>query len=260
MEQLGLNLEAPRSTVEQTPIELRGAVWLKREDLFTVAGAYGGKVRTCWALAQGAPGLVTAGARSSPQVNIVAHIARHLGIPARAHTPQGALSPELIQAQALGCEIVQHRAGYNSVIRARARADAAASEWREIPFGMECQEAVTQVRGQVRNVPADVRRVVVPVGSAMSLAGVLAGLGDEGLDLPVLGVVVGADPSKRLDTYAPGWRGRCTLVPAGVAYDKHVHATVEGLVLDPVYEAKCSRFLQPADLLWVVGVRNSLAK
>jgi 1-aminocyclopropane-1-carboxylate deaminase/D-cysteine desulfhydrase-like pyridoxal-dependent ACC family enzyme len=143
-----------------------------------------------------ATGLVTAGSRSSPQVNIVAHIAKTLGIPCRVHTPAGELSPEVQAAVGAGAEVVQHKAGYNNVIIKRARDDAKARGWREIPFGMECTEAVTQTRGQVASIAEAVRagaikRVVMPVGSGMSLAGVLHGLRGHGLTVPVVGVVVG---------------------------------------------------------------------
>ena len=48
---------------ELTPIEEHGGFLVKRDDHFNVKGGSGcgGKVRTCWALAQGAEGLVTAG-------------------------------------------------------------------------------------------------------------------------------------------------------------------------------------------------------
>lgn len=59
-----------------TPIEEHGGFLVKRDDLFRVAGVRGGKVRSCWHLAQGAEGLVTAGSRSSPQVNIVGPTSR----------------------------------------------------------------------------------------------------------------------------------------------------------------------------------------
>lgn len=240
----------------RTPIERHGEIWLKRDDLFKVAGVPGGKVRTCWRLAQGARGLVTAGSRSSPQINIVAHIGRSLGVPVRAHAPTGELSPELIDAQRQGAEIIQHSPGYNSVIVARARADAKARGWREIPFGMECREAVEETASQIADIPDGVKRIVVPVGSGMSLAGILAGLERAGLDIPVIGIVVGADPEKRLDRYAPeDWRQRAQLIPAGVPYDSAVEAVVGGVRLDPHYEAKCARFLEPGDLLWIVGIR-----
>ena len=37
-----------------TPIEQHGPLYVKRDDLFEIAGVRGGKARTCWALAQGA--------------------------------------------------------------------------------------------------------------------------------------------------------------------------------------------------------------
>jgi len=221
----------------------------------------GGKVRTCWQLSQGATGLITAGSRASPQVNIVAHIARELGVPCRVHVPQGALSPEVQAAKDCGAEVVQHRAGYNSVIVSRARDDAARTGWREIPFGMECWEAVRATASQVPALPwGQFNRIVVPVGSGMSLAGILTGLVEANqADVPVLGVVVGADPAKRLAKYAPvGWEGICRLVPAGLDYHKPAPDTRLGhLALDPIYEAKCLRFLEPGDLLWVVGIRQT---
>jgi len=243
-----------------TPIEQHGDIWLKRDDLFEVAGVRGGKVRTCWVLSQGASGLVTAGSRASPQVNIVAHIARWLGLPCRVHTPTGALSPEVRQAQQCGAQVIQHKAGYNNVIISRARDDARRLGWVEIPFGMECAEAVRQTASQVGNLPTDAKRLVVPVGSGMSLAGIVTGLRTIGRELPILGVQVGADPIKRLNTYAPSWRSMVELVPSGVDYHKDAARTEIGAVsLDPIYEAKCIPFLRPGDILWCVGIRATSA-
>ena len=55
----------PDNIVDLTPAEKVGEYWLKRDDQFCVGGVQGGKVRTCWKLAQGAKGLVTAGSISS---------------------------------------------------------------------------------------------------------------------------------------------------------------------------------------------------
>jgi 1-aminocyclopropane-1-carboxylate deaminase/D-cysteine desulfhydrase-like pyridoxal-dependent ACC family enzyme len=175
------------------------------------------------------------------------------------HVPTGELTPELESAQDQGAELVQHKPGYNTVLVSRAHKDAQESGWREVPFGMECPEAVAETAGQVPAVmPEGVKRVVMPVGSGMSLAGVLAGLARHGHTLPVLGVQVGADPTKRLDTYAPGWRERCELVKSEQDYHDHAPVTIlEGIQLDPVYEAKCLPYLRPGDLLWVVGIRGT---
>jgi DNA modification methylase len=247
--------------VAMTPVQRVGELWLKRDDLFSVAGVRGGKVRTCWGLAQGASGLVTAGSRASPQVNIVAHVARALNIPCRVHTPSGEPAPEVLAAIGAGAEHVQHSPGYNNVIIARAREDAAAAGWREIPFGMECQAAVDATRAQARNLPTDAKRLVVPVGSGMSLAGILHGLVDAGLRLPVLGVVVGADPEERLDRWAPAnWRDMVTLVRSDLDYhDAAPSNRIGDVVLDPHYEAKALPFLEPGDCFWVVGLRQTVA-
>lgn len=249
------------NTPECTPIERHGNLWVKRDDLFRIAGVAGGKVRSCWNLAQGATGLITAGSRSSSQVNIVAHIARRLNIPCRVHIPSGSLSPEVLAAKGAGAEIVQHKAGYNTVIVARAREDAEKSGWREIPFVMECREAVDQTAAQVCNLPSGVQRIVIPVGSGMSLAGLLTGLERENLSIPVLGIQVGADPTKRLAEFAPkGWENRVTLVKSPQDYHEPAPESRLGrLMLDPHYEAKCLPYLQEGDLFWCVGISQTAA-
>jgi hypothetical protein len=99
-------------------------------------------------------------------------------------------------------------------------------------------------------------RIVIPVGSGMSAAGVLAGMAEHHLDIPVLGVMVGADPRRRLDTWAPGWEARLSLVASALNYEQRAPVTALGdLELDPIYEAKALPFLRFGDLLWVVGCR-----
>lgn len=252
--------------MELTPIQSVktsvGLLHFKRDDLFEIAGVKGGKVRTCYELAKNSKvGLTTAGSRSSPQVNIVANVAKYLGLPCVAHLPEGKLNKEIELAQATGCQIFQHKAGYNSVIVARSRQFALNTGFTDIPFGMECQEAVKQTSMQVENIPEYINRIVIPVGAGMSCAGVLHGLADcERRDIQVLGIVVGADPTKRLFSYAPlGFQEQLKLVPAGVDYSKYVVPDLElPFTLDPVYEAKCVKFMKPGDLLWCVGIRQSI--
>ena len=252
-------MEGEDNTPELTPIEWREPYWFKRDDLYCIAGVRGAKARAAWAMAVGAPGVVTAGGRLSPQVNIVAHICQRLGIPCQGHTPTGELSPELKAAQACGMEIIQHKMGFTSVIFARARAEAERLGWVHIPFGMQCREAVEQIRQQVRAIPPNVRRIVIAVGSGICVSGVLWGLVDAEATIPVVGVQVGGDVEKTLDQFAPpDWRSHLTLVKSAQAY--HAPAPVcelNGIPLDPHYEAKCLPFLQPGDLFWLVGLRET---
>jgi 1-aminocyclopropane-1-carboxylate deaminase/D-cysteine desulfhydrase-like pyridoxal-dependent ACC family enzyme len=248
-----------------TPVERRGDIWIKRDDLYETAGVRGGKVRTCFVLGfkekqRNKDTLVTASARTSPQAVIVARIAELLGLKARCHMPTGADTLMMDLARSAGAEIIQHKAGYNTVITARAREDARINKAGLIPFGMECREAVYQTEKEVENLPRDIKRIVVTIGSAMSAAGILHGLNEFGFnDTKVLGVTVGADPTKRLDRYAPyGWRRQLTLKASGLRYDQPAPVTVvDDIELDAYYEAKCLPFLQPGDLFWIVGIRPS---
>jgi 1-aminocyclopropane-1-carboxylate deaminase/D-cysteine desulfhydrase-like pyridoxal-dependent ACC family enzyme len=244
---------------EITPIEKHGEFYIKRDDLFSVAGVCGGKARTCYALAQGAKGLITAGSRYSPQIVLVSAIAKYLKIPCKVHVPKGTFTNELKQALQNRAIIFYHKPGYNSVIIKRAKDDAKENpEFTYIPFGMECWEAVKQNKQQVVNIPSDVNRIIVPVGSAMTLAGILTGLQEQKLNIPVIGVVVGAEPEKRLDIYAPkNWRDMVTLVKSPYQYhESPKNINLKNIVLDPIYEAKCTPYLQPNNLFWIVGIRN----
>jgi hypothetical protein len=276
----GLIAETPASVVpagvvldstDATPVERHGTVWVKRDDLYQLPGGLagcGGKVRSCLHLVTEAiaanPGvdrLVTAGSRHSPQVVIVAAVAAHLGLRCTAHVPASKDgSSELAAAVALGAELMEHRPGYNTVIVARAREDADADPAAvHVPFGMETPHAVTETRKQAvglfKDWPAGARRLVVPVGSGMTLAGILAATDDFGPE--IVGVQVGADPTERLDAYAPaGWRSRVKLVRSALDYEQRPSDTHIGdLPLDPVYEAKCLPFLGEDDVLWVIGRR-----
>ena len=248
---------------ELTPVIEVGSCWVKRDDMFGIGDSRGGKVRTCLHLAHGAVSngadtLVTAGSRHSPQVNIVTEVANHLNLNAEVHVPDGTDTPELVRAADEGAEVNRHPHGYNTVIVKRASDSAEAGNKAEIPFGMENQLAVDYTAAQVKNVPDDVERIVTPVGSGMSLAGLLHGLDQTGRqDIPILGVQVGADPIERLDEYAPSdWRERVELVGSGMPYgDAPDDTFYGGISLDPYYEAKCLPFIQDGDLFWIVGRR-----
>ena len=242
-----------------TPIEKIDNIWIKRDDTFNIANAWGGKARSCWALSQKATkGLVTAGSRNSPQINIVAHIARKLNLPFRAHTAIGSLGDEITQAQSIGANIIQHRPGYNNVIIARAKEDSYTTGYTYIPFGMECDEAVQQTASQVRDIPTEVKRIVVPVGSGMSFCGILDGLKQQELNIPVLGIQVGADPLIRLKKYAPrNYQKMSDIIVSKHKYSKHIKQSIGDILLDPIYEAKCYEYLRDDDMLWLVGIRTT---
>jgi 1-aminocyclopropane-1-carboxylate deaminase/D-cysteine desulfhydrase-like pyridoxal-dependent ACC family enzyme len=255
---------------EFTPIEKVNNILVKRDDLFEVNGVCGGKVRSCYklmekAVSNGFRGVVTAGSRMSPQINIVSHLAEYFELDSIAHSPEGKLSPELLMALTKGIKIKQNQAGYNSVIISRAKLDAKNLNYFEIPFGMECNEATNETKQQVASIVKyknDINRIIIPVGSAMTLSGLLMGLRENGLSIPVLGIMVGANPTDRLNRYAPMyWNRYAELIQSSYDYHTEVKDYIYGgIELDPIYEAKVIPYIKKSDLLWIVGKRASLGK
>lgn len=246
---------------EATPIEKHGDIWVKRDDMFEINGVRGGKVRACWQLAKGAKGLVCASSRFSPQASIVARVAEKLGVPCRVHMPTGEDTPSLVDAKAHAAKIIRQSPGYKSVICARAREDAATRKgWALIPWGMESEEQVQGTADQVQKIPSGVKRIVVPVAFAISLAGVLHGVERFYMGKPmpkIIGVCVSSDPSGRLDKWAPkSWREMVRLEQSDLSYHQVPDVQeYDGIRLDPVYEAKCLPYIKSGDLFWIIGVR-----
>ncbi|WP_425829325.1 pyridoxal-phosphate dependent enzyme [Streptomyces fractus] len=253
-------LAVPDFTPHVTPIEEHDGVLAKREDAWVRGGASGAKARALFTAAEDAVGLVSAGARISPQLERAALVARALDIPARLHTGYGADTAETALAAAADATVLRHRPARVSVIRARYRIDAetlAEQGWAGMPFGMEHPAYLEQVAEQAAQLPRDIRRIVVPVGSGITLAAILRGLHRAGNPTPVLGVRVGGDPTRTLGRHAPGWAAHTTLATSPAAYTDTVPNRLGNLALDPHYEAKTLPCLRPGDLLWTVGVRAS---
>lgn len=246
-----------------SPVEDHNGILVKRDDTFEVFGVKGGKARSAYYLISSSneDGAVTGGMRASPQVGIVSAICKGLDKKCVVWANKGSVTPELQFAIDNGAELRQTNTQWNSGVKGAARKEAEERGWLHVPFGMECLEAPIQTALQVKNLKDyDFKRLVIPVGSAMSFAGVLWGLKYFDINVPVLGVRVGAAIDKVLNTYAPlDWAAMAEIVPAEQAYGDYVKEPYldSGLVLDPVYEAKCLPFLEKGDLLWVVGIRDS---
>lgn len=250
--------------MELTPIEEKNGYFFKRDDYYEFAGIRGGKVRSAKRLIekgmeQGYSTFTSAGSKQSPQIVILSRISEYYKVNFVAHCPSGELSEELKSIQNNKfTQIIQHKPGYNSVIISRAKKYSKENNVYYIPFGMECREAIEQTQEQVYNIPSGVNRIVVPVGSGMSLAGILNGLEKYKMNhIPVLGVSVGADPIKRVQKFNPFFYSNFNIVYSKLDYHTYVKENqFEGIILDPIYEAKCIPFLEKGDLLWIVGIRN----
>lgn len=255
--------KAPRTQVKITAIEDHDGYRIKREDAWSLRGARGAKARAIQTIAAGKPGIISAGARVSPQIERVALAAAALGIPARLHTGAGAETPELACARAAGATILQHNPARLSVIRARYRADTEAHpDWAHLPYGMEHPVYLAQVAKQTKNLPDGKYRLVVPVGSGATLAGIL--LGGVPTGVQIIGVRVGGNPAALIDRHAPdGWADRVTMVdaeePYGAAPATAAAPRIGTVTLDPHYEAQCLPWLRRGDILWCVGLRTAVS-
>ena len=249
---------------ELTPVQYveDEGVWLKRDDLFEVCGVRGGKSRSAYQVIQqlveqGYDTIVTAGSRQSPQCEIVSYICQELDLQCKVFMPRGADTSVIKHIKEnSNTEIIRCTCGYNNVIIANARDYAENRECGYVPFGMECAENVEVTSKQVVNIPDEVKRIVIPVGSGMSFSSVVTGMTRYNINKPILGVRVGKDPKKIIEEYAEGIDFiDYTIVESNYDYHDSVKAFVGDYQLDPIYEGKCRDFLQKGDLLWVVGKR-----
>jgi hypothetical protein len=238
-------------------------VFLKREDLYRFGEAKGSKARACvteMRLHEHAPGYVMAASRLSPAVATAAAVAKELGKPIRVHMAKGALTPSVDAAVKSGAEIVWHDKGLANALSATASDDAVRSGRHYVQWGFQSVLTAKVIADQFTpfgsGVPKEAKRIVVAVDSGLTLAGILHAIQRyESLPRNVLGVVVGKDPTRRVDAFAPvGWRKHVTFVNSPLSYDTPGVAAHYGAVpLDPFREGKCAPFLESGDLLWVGG-------
>lgn len=263
MSLMGL-LEPPLPPVsdQMTPVEaLADGIWAKRDDLFSRRGVNGSKLqqalRVLGGLRPEAPrGIVGWGGRFSTTGLAMGAAALEHDAVAEFHCPSGAMTDEMRRADALGVKIVQHRPGYLTTCYARARASASSQGFA---LGLLRPEAFDAVAAQVANLrdldPAPTR-VVVACGGYVLLTGIVLGLRAYEVPLPVLAVQVGAAPPRPGTFMGDVIRDpRVTHVQSAEPYAQPRLAELDGITLDPLYEAKLVPFLEPGDLIWISGCR-----
>lgn len=287
-----------------TPVERRAGMWVKRDDLFAPLGPgsiNGTKLRQLIRLATdaadaGAVGFVSAASGHSPQIPMTAAVGRELGLP--VHVVTGARSratalrsPGVAMAVELGATLEVTLPAYNPVLQRRGReALEARPGWAGIPYAISLPEPTTAAAArrfhagsarQVRNLPLDVRTLVMALGSGNSAASVLFGLAVEERTDVELVVLVGVGPSRwrwlheRLELLeAPRILERARFVDlhgmGAVRYGERVPFSLDGLELHPIYEAKiaawieahpqaCPEWRRHETAFWNVGTEPRLA-
>lgn len=241
--------------IQITPIECINNYYFKRDDYFTFGNVNGGKVRSALTLCKNEKlGYVSAGSRKSPQIQIISEIAKTYNLPFIAYVPMGKLTTELIYAKNNGAILEPVPMGFNNNLIKRAKERAIITGYKYIPFGMDCEEVLSDIAEQVVNIPMEINRIIVSVGSGITLSGIIRGLIKYNIDKKIVGIVVGANPVKRLTTYCKNWNDYCTLIKSPIDYHKEIRDNMFcDIELDKIYEAKCIPYIKPGDLFWVIG-------
>lgn len=253
---------------EISPIEYHNGIYIKRNDKLKIYDCNGGKSQGAYflikdAMKKGFAGVATVGSRFSPQCDIVSDICENEGIQCRLFMPKAKEETDIIKKikTRKNSVINQIPYGYTSNLIYNAQNFCKLNNFYFIPFGMKCLENINVVARQCENIPANIKRIVVPVGSGVTLCGVLTGLMNfERYDIEVLGIQTGADSTKFIYRHLPLMNEikfnlkfyKPELKPAK-RYSETVYAEIDGIVLNERYEAKCYSFINKNDLLWIVG-------
>lgn len=251
---------------ELTCVEKYGNHYYKREDLFVVNGVCGGKARIVINLVKkgidnGIKDFVTCGSRDSRQCEVVAKVCEVLNVKSHLFIPSGK-DTDIIESisQTNGATIHRTKVGYNNVLMSQSLLYAKENGFFYIPFGLECQETIDINMHQVKNIPSEVKRIIVPCGGGMNMIAILKGLEYyDMIDKEVVGIIVGKEPKEVFKKYMPNDLFTTTKVKyrfERYPFDYHTkprNTIIDGIELDCVYEAKCIPFIKENDLLWIVG-------
>lgn len=274
-----MDLTVPETVADPSPMEWNDGLWLKREDLYTGPyGINGSKLRACEHLltrarAQGFTRVVTACSVLSPQAAMVSVTAARLGMGClviyggtKPSTAFKHPSPRI--AQQAGADFDFIGVGYNPALQRAAR-DVVQRDGSSylLHYGITTPADATRadlvdfhtpVADQVVNLPASVRTLVIPFGSANTATGVLLGLvRHERADMEIQLIGIGPDRREwmreRLLRIGIVWGdyGWTDLHGTGVyAYGDRQPYTLNGVVLHPTYEGKVVKYLDDRKPFW----------
>ena len=274
--------------MDYTPVELVDNIWFKREDKYAPYGddfISGGKIRQCRDLVERNldyihefcdSTIATAASIHSPQSPIVARVAKefdlHCIIGFGNTTIEGALKNIPMQwCRDLGAELVvlSESQGFNNVLYANLKRLEQERPFFPILFGYAAQthreSIVGRIAEQVQNIPPEVSCVYVPVGSGVTLAGVLEGKRKYNSNFSVVGLQpFGYDRTKSVSTICEGmsWEYDYEFRKGKYPYAKLHSRSIMDIELDMIYESKSFDMVEwekdGSELFWIIGNTNKL--
>lgn len=254
------NLDISNINEELTPVEFVNGIYFKREDKFKIFDVCGAKSRQAYYIIKNSnyDTICTCGSRLSPQIQIVANICKHLNKKCVCFTNRGKLTEELKSAISDGAEIIQNDKWiYNNVVIYHTKEYCTKNNVFYVPFGMESLEAIKQTAFQVKNIPNNVKNIVIVAGSGLNLCGVLWGLKIYNKKCKVKAIQVGKDINEILKKYAPMDLSNLEIIKSELDYHtSYDNNNFCGIELDKIYEAKCIPYIKKGDLFWIIGKRR----
>jgi 1-aminocyclopropane-1-carboxylate deaminase/D-cysteine desulfhydrase-like pyridoxal-dependent ACC family enzyme len=250
-----------------TQVERRGSLFFKRDDLFEFEGMRGAKVRAAYGLVlrakeAGCSCIVSHGSRYSPQLGILSVVGKSLGVGVHGFVASGNDTPVVNMAKKKGAIIHYVKDGHSPVVRARAVEFASENGFPVVPFGMRDDFSVGLTKSQAVSLfrsewAGQFRRVVVAAGSGVNLAGIILGMRECGVSVPVLAVMVGHDCIDYVEELC-GSLNNVSFIQSSFKYNREgVYSCVNGVDIDLRYESKVVPFLEGDDLFWLVGLSFS---
>jgi hypothetical protein len=246
--------------------------WVKRDDLAGFTSEHmpsGAKIRQYFGMIEASPpeAVLAVGCRSVSATQVYLG-AMHILTGREAYVCVAATkveSPSTIWAREHDVHVRSVIAPGPNVYRKRMR------EWLDelgVPaVRWDRRLACEDMAYQVKNLPSDVKRVVVPSGSGLCAAGIAGGLLREGRE--DVQVVVGAVATQALSNCVENWVAEF-FEPRDTYNIVHITAPgsvnrpafrylPDGTQLDSFYAAKMIPLMQDGDVLWVVGRRPMAA-
>ena len=268
---------------EPTPVQRRGGLLFKREDLYAPFGSgdvNGGKARQCCKLleAVGPSSVYTACSIHSPQAPIVAAFARARGVPATilyggtsADRLRSMQMPRLCMAHGAKL-VIAARTGRHNVLGAIAHRMADEAGGFVVDYGINVERypgvMLDAVSRQVENLPDEAPELHMVCGSGITASGVLLGIKRcrKRIGKAVL-YATAPDRSERLRGNVGRFPCEVEVVDLfhrkGFVYERREPLTAFGISFHPNYEAKMMRELltrrRPPEgsVVWVVGAEPS---
>jgi 1-aminocyclopropane-1-carboxylate deaminase/D-cysteine desulfhydrase-like pyridoxal-dependent ACC family enzyme len=266
-----------------TPIDEYNGYLRKRDDLFTIDGISGGKVRQCYNLVKDnlehikkdcLSTIITAAGLPSPQSTIVACVAKHFGLKCIVSVPK--YDNDKIDYNRINVSIAQKFGaniyGVNNTNLSGPEKDVEMMckqyNYFRVKFGMNGKSVMDTISHQVQNIPTSVKNVVCIAGSGLSALGIMKGLGVYNKSVENIHIVALSDyfslNKKKWYDVLPNeqkFNGEVYIHKSDIPYQTF-HQIDNGFEFDLTYESKAWQWMidniPPSNetLFWMVGVKN----